>query len=72
MAGIDLIFPLVTRKVLQGEITSTKVILWIGAILLVFYLLRFGLSFIIGYYGHYLGIKIETDMRKDLFKKFET
>lgn len=72
MAGIDLIFPLVTRKVLQGEITSTKVILWIGAILLIFYLLRFGLSFIIGYYGHYLGIKIETDMRKDLFKKFET
>ncbi len=72
MAGIDLIFPLVTRKILQGEITSTTTILWIGAILLIFYFLRFGLSFIIGYYGHYLGIKIETDMRKDLFKKFET
>ena len=44
----------------------------IGSILLVFYLIRFTLSYIIGYYGHYLGIKIETDMRKDLFKKFET
>ena len=29
------------------------------------------LYYIIGYYGHVLGIRIETDMRQDLFTKFE-
>lgn len=72
MAGIDLIFPLATRSVLSGKYSTVNAIITIGIILLVFYLLRFCLSFIIGYYGHYLGIKVETDMRSDLFKKLET
>lgn len=72
MAGIDLVFPLVTRSILQGKVSVVSTILLIGFLLLILYIIRFFLSFIIGYYGHYLGIKIETDMRKDLFEKFET
>lgn len=72
MAGIDLIFPLATRSVLSGKYSTVNAIISVGIILLMFYLLRFCFAFIIGYYGHYLGIKVETDMRSDLFKKFET
>lgn len=72
MAGIDLVFPLVTRSILQGKVSVVSTILLIGLLLFVLYIVRFFLSFIIGYFGHYLGIKIETDMRKDLFEKFET
>lgn len=71
MSAIDLIFPMATRKILSGEITQTKTIITIGVVLLVFYVIRFFLSFIIGYWGHVLGIRIETDMRRDLFKKFQ-
>lgn len=76
---VDLLFPIVTRTVLEDIIPSTefssdvliKMIIGIGIILLVFYIVRFILSYIIGYYGHVMGIRIETDMRRDLFKKFQ-
>ena len=76
---IDLIFPIITNKVLREIIPSTefngdvimKIIISIGIILTVFYFVRFILSYIIGYYGHIMGIRIETDMRRDLFKKFQ-
>lgn len=71
MGCIDLIFPYITRYILKGELKTTTTILWIGFVLFVFYCIRYGISFVIGYYGHKLGILLETDMRKDLFKKFQ-
>lgn len=79
IAVIDLIFPIITDYVLKELIPSAqnnedkvlKLIIGIGVILAVFYFVRFVLSYIIGYYGHLMGIRIETDMRRDLFKKFQ-
>ena len=76
---IDLIFPIITNSVLReiipsDEFTSDvimRIIISIGIILAVFYFVRFMLSYVIGYYGHIMGIRIETDMRRDLFKKFQ-
>lgn len=73
---IDLIFPMVTRKVWEVLESNPgtdfiKVISFIGIVLLAFYVIRFILSYIIGYYGHIMGIRLETDMRKDLFKKYQ-
>ena len=76
---VDLIFPIITNTVLREIIPSKeftsdvliKIIVSIGIILAVFYAVRFLLSYIIGYYGHIMGIRIETDMRRDLFKKFQ-
>ncbi len=70
---IDLLFPMVTSKVLREYIPNgaIRTILLIGIVLLVFYGIRFLLSFVIGYYGHIMGIRLETDMRTDLFKKFQ-
>jgi len=76
---VDLIFPIITNTVLREIIPSDefdsnvlmRIIISIGIILVVFYVIRFILSFIIGYYGHVMGIRIETDMRRDLFKKFQ-
>jgi ATP-binding cassette subfamily B protein len=42
-------------------------ILWVCAGLLFLYLLSMGLQFVVNYWGHKLGINIETDMRKQLF-----
>lgn len=76
---VDLIFPIITSKVLRdidpanGYLYDSlmKALVSIGIILVVFYVVRFLLSYIIGYYGHVMGIRIETDMRRDLFKKFQ-
>ncbi len=73
---IDLVFPVITNKVLKETENNLnndyiKIIIVIGIILLVFYIIRFTLSYFIGYYGHVMGIRLETDMRKDLFKKYQ-
>lgn len=44
-----------------------NLITWVCAGLLAMYLLSMGLQFIVNYWGHMLGINIETDMRKQLF-----
>lgn len=73
---IDLVFPMVTKNVLKGCETNQnlqflRTILIIGLVLLIFYIIRFILSYFIGYYGHVMGIRLETDMRSDLFKKYQ-
>lgn len=73
---IDLVFPMVTKNVLKEceanqNLQFLRTILIIGLILLIFYIIRFILSYFIGYYGHVMGIRLETDMRSDLFKKYQ-
>lgn len=79
IAGVDLVFPLGTRYILNAnnlnEIQTTnnfKIIIYIGIGLFVLYLLKMFLSFIISYWGHIMGARIERDMRLDLFKKFQS
>ncbi|MGD9605131.1 MAG: ABC transporter ATP-binding protein [Bacilli bacterium] len=73
VASIDLLFPMATNKILKQYIPDQEIraVFIIGAVLLVLYGVRFIFSYIIGYYGHVMGIKIETDMRSDLFRKLQ-
>lgn len=41
------------------------------ALLLAGYALRSGLQYIIGYWGHMMGVYIEADMRRDLFSHMQ-
>lgn len=74
---IDLIFPMITNSILKNMENNLdngfiKTIILIGIILVICYALRFLLSYFIGYYGHVMGIRLETDMRRDLFHKYQT
>lgn len=71
IALIDLVFPYVSNKVLKEYYNNLKVVLILGSVLLVLFSLKFLLGYIVGYYGHIMGIRIETDMRRDLFQKFQ-
>lgn len=73
IAGIDLVFPIITNKASRSYIPKKdlEMIIIIGVSLLALYCIRFLLSYIIGYWGHVMGIRIETDMRADLFHKFQ-
>ena len=71
IAAVDLCFPLVTRhalyEMLPGQMYRTFFI--VVAVLVVCYLLRSFLQYIICYYGHTFGIRVEADIRADLFRQ---
>ena len=74
IAGVDLLFPLITRAalydMLPGKMYKTFFIV-MGAVV-VCYLLRSLLNFIVAYYGHMFGVRVEADIRKDLFTHMQT
>ncbi len=69
IAAIDLAFPLVTRSALYDLLPNQlyRTFFLIMAAVLVSYLLRSLLNFIVTYYGHTFGIRVEADIRQDLF-----
>ena len=74
IAAIDLTFPLVTRKalydMLPGKMYKTFFIVMAAVVLC--YVLRSYLNYIVAYYGHTFGIRVEADIRKDLFAHMQT
>jgi len=65
----DLIFPMITRNFIDDVIPNKELslIYQFGLILLALYLIRMVLEYIVGYYGHVLGVRMEYDMRRDIF-----
>ena len=66
---IDLAFPLVTRSALYNLLPEKKyqIFFIIMGVMLLAYLLRSLLQFVIAYWGHTFGIRVEADIRRDLF-----
>ena len=73
IAGIDLMFPLVTRSALYDMLPNQmyKTFFVVMAVVIVCYVLRSVLNFIIAYYGHTFGIRVEADIRRDLFRHMQ-
>ncbi|MCO0598570.1 ABC transporter ATP-binding protein/permease [Peribacillus butanolivorans] len=70
VAVLELAFPLAVQwfidTLLPGDDWSA--IVSVSAGLLLLYIISTFLQFIVGYWGHKLGINIETDMREELFE----
>lgn len=75
LSVIDLIFPMMTNYVLKDLFNDpsfeVKFLIYIAIGFVVIFIFRFLCSYFIGYWGHIMGIRIETDMRRDLFNKFQ-
>ena len=69
IAAIDLTFPLVTRKALYDLLPNQlyRTFFFIMLAVAGSYVLRTFLNYIVAYYGHTFGIRVEADIRKDLF-----
>jgi len=74
IASIDLAFPLVTRQFINDIIPNGKLrIFYIFIIaLLMLAVVRAVLNYIIDYWGHIVGTRMERDMRRDLFEHLQT
>ena len=73
IAAIDLVFPLVTRKALYDMLPNKlyATFFTVICVLVACYVLRAFLNYIVCYYGHTFGIRVEADIRADLFRKLQ-
>ena len=69
IAAIDLAFPLITRKALYDLLPNQlyRTFFFIMLAVALSYVLRTFLNYIVAYYGHTFGIRVEADIRADLF-----
>lgn len=69
MAGLDLVFPIVVGMLIDDILPARNLslTLWIGVGLFGLYIVRYFLNYVVDYWGHVLGVRMEYDMRKDLF-----
>ncbi len=74
IATIDLVFPLVSRQIINVYIPNQN-LRWLfltGVFLVGIYCIRAIFDYIVNYWGHVAGARIEYDMRSDLFKHYQT
>ena len=73
IALVDLSFPLITRSALYDMLPNQmyRTFFTVMVAALAFYGLRTFLNFIVCYYGHTFGIRVEADIRADLFRHMQ-
>ncbi|MDD4774532.1 MAG: ABC transporter ATP-binding protein [Eubacteriales bacterium] len=71
---IGLCYPILTRKMLNELIPNRQIRLLFGAgaLLLLIYLIRMLLRYFVDFYGHTVGVYMQSEMRRDMFEKLET
>lgn len=73
VALIGIVYPIVTRKMLNDFIPNRqyRLIIGFGLLLLGLYALRMLLNYFIQYQGHMMGVHMQTQMRSDMFRQLE-
>ena len=70
---IGMVYPIVTNKMLNEYIPNKmySTIVIAGVIVLALYGARMLLRYFVDYYGHIIGVKMQSSMRKDLFNHLQ-
>ena len=65
---------MIARNIMNDYVPNENLRLLItwAIVLACIYALKCVLTFIVGYWGHVLGVRIQGDMRRDLFRHIET
>ena len=65
----DLVYPMITREMINEHIPNRMLdlLLICAAVLLGIYILKMCLNYFIQYYGHLVGVRMQADMRRDVF-----
>ena len=73
VALIAIVYPIVTRTMLNDLIPNKnyRMIVIFGISLLVLYVVRMLLNYFIQYYGHIMGVRMQAQMRRDMFEHLE-
>lgn len=74
VAVCNLFYPTIAKNIVNGfsdEGFTLGYIVNNAILLLIVYIIKAFFQYVIGYYGHVIGVKMQKDMRADLFKKYE-
>ncbi len=73
IATVELIFPMATRYALNELLphSAYSAFFWLMAVLLLGYMVRAGLQYVVAYWGHTMGVYMETDMKRVLFSHMQ-
>ena len=74
VAVVDLIYPLVSRSAMYDMLPNNayRTFFVVMLIVVLAYVVRSLMHFIITYWGHTFGIRVEADIRQDLFEHLQT
>ena len=69
----NMFYPMIARNIMNDYVPNSNLrllITWAIALAAI-YVIKCILTYIVGYWGHVLGVRIQGDMRKDLFRHIE-
>ena len=71
---IGMLYPIMTRTMLNDLIPNRnyRLIVIFGVGLLAVYVIRMLLRYFVQYWGHVVGVRMQAEMRSDMFRKLET
>ncbi len=73
VAVCDLIFPMLTRQIINVYIPGKllrMLLIWCG-VLLAIYVVKMLLNYVVNYLGHVVGVRMQSDMRRDIFSHLQ-
>ena len=70
---LGMVYPIVTNKMLNQYIPNKeyRLIIIAGVVVLVLYIIRMFLQYFVQYYGHIIGVRMQSKMRRDLFSHLQ-
>ena len=73
VACCDLFYPVIAKNIINDYVPNKNLRLFViwALVLLSIYVLKAGLNFVIQYWGHIVGVRIQGDMRRDLFRHLQ-
>lgn len=73
VALCDLFYPMIAKNIINVYVPDQNLrmlLIW-AAVLLGIYVLKAGLNYFIQYWGHIVGVRIQGDMRRDMFRHLQ-
>lgn len=74
VAVANLVYPAIASSIVDGfesGNTSIEKLIKLAILLAIVYIIKAICQYIVGYYGHVVGVRMQADMRRDLFMKYE-
>lgn len=74
ISACNMFYPMIAREIMNDFVPNKNlqmILIWAAALALI-YIVKSVLTYVVGYYGHVLGVRIQGDMRRDLFHHVET
>lgn len=69
ISALNLVYPFITKEIINNYVPNKLITMLLAAagLVLAFYIIKAGLNFVVTYWGHTVGVRIQADMRRELF-----